>query len=141
MYKLVKLLRVTTIAVAMSLGLMTSPQAQGDPIEAIQNVIRQQVEHFNDDNAAGAFAIAAPSIQEKFGTPERFLQLVAKGYPQIYRAQSLKFLTLKPHYGSLIQRVLVRDSADRISIAAYAMVRVEGDWRIAGCWMESGTKA
>jgi hypothetical protein len=68
--------------------------------------------------------------------------MVARGFPQIRRAQSHKFLSLQVSpEGRMIQRVLVTGSGGGIVVARYEMVEVDGAWRINGCTLESATDA
>jgi hypothetical protein len=74
---------------------------------AIQTVIERQLEAFRHDNAAGAFALASPAIQAKFGTPEEFLHMVQTAYQPVYRPRHVAFKELWILNGVPTQSVLM----------------------------------
>ena len=135
------------LAVASVFGLtapaplaQTSGAAQPAQIGAvaqaeIKSVIERQLAKFREDDAAGAFAFASPKIRRMFQTPERFISMVARGYPQIYRSESANFVDIKKVRGQLVQRVMIRGPNGKVVMAAYAMVKVENSWRIDGCFI------
>jgi len=131
--------RVVVIAIVVALGFAVMSQfasANEPPARAeIETVIRDQISSFRKDDAASAFAHASPKIQAMFRTPKRFIEMVARGYPQIYRAKTSKFLPVQTVHGMLIQRVLITSDEGELITAAYAMVKVDGAWRIDGCWI------
>ncbi|MEO0729274.1 MAG: DUF4864 domain-containing protein [Pseudomonadota bacterium] len=142
----ITLLAVAMFAAAPALNLGKHGQAYADEIssaEDIHAVISSQLGHFNADNAAQAFAHASPKIQAMFGSADRFISMVKRGYPQIYRSQAARFLDLGMQDGALIQKVLVTGKDGRAVVAAYAMVEVDGVWRIDGCELlkQPGTAA
>lgn len=101
---------------------------------AIQGTIRGQMEAFERDDAAAAFALAAPAIQEMFGTPERFLAMVRNGYAAVYRPREVEFRDLVTVEDIVVQQVLVVGPDGRPQIALYTMERQpDGLWRIGGC--------
>lgn len=103
---------------------------------AIEQVIRDQMAAFRADDAAAAFAFASPSIQAMFGTPERFLAMVRRGYAPVYRPRSVEFRELAPRDGALVQRVLVVGPDGVPEVALYVMEQQpDGRWRIAGCFL------
>ena len=103
---------------------------------AIERVIRDQMAAFAADDAAAAFAFAAPSIQAIFGTPENFLAMVRSGYAPVYRPRAVAFAELGLHEGMLVQRVLVTGPDGIAEAAHYVMERQpDGRWRIAGCFL------
>lgn len=117
---------------------VTASPAIADEIsgaEDIHAVIASQLERFNADDAAGAFSHASPNIQRMFRTPENFMSMVQRGYPQIARSTEARFLDLEMKDGALLQKVLVTGRDGRAVIAAYAMVEIDGVWRIDGCFL------
>ena len=56
-----------------------------------QRIITGQIEAFKADDGAAAYSFAAPLIQQVFQQPETFLEMVKKGYPQVYRQKSYRF--------------------------------------------------
>lgn len=118
------------------LALASAPAAAQAPADraAIERVIRDQMAAFLADDAAAAFAFAAPSIQALFGTPENFLAMVRSGYAPVYRPRAVEFAELGLREGVPVQRVLVTGPDGVPEVAHYLMERQpDGRWRIAGC--------
>ena len=116
----------------------TGSSATGSP--SIVAVIESQLDAFQRDDGPGAFAFASPSIRQMFGTPERFLQMVQTGYPQVYRPQSVTFLELIPTRRGPVQRVLFLDQSGVPTVALYVMQQQpDGSWRIDGVLIERGS--
>ncbi len=105
-------------------------QSSADPIERI---ISKQIAAFKRDDAKTAFSIASPMIQKRFRTPEFFLQMVARGYPQVYRPKSFRFAERAKLEGRTLQKVVVVGPSGAEVTAIYEMMQVDGQWRINGC--------
>jgi hypothetical protein len=99
---------------------------------AARDVIVNQIEAFRAEDVARAYQFASPFIQEKFGTPETFGQMVRDGYPMVWRPTDITFLEAREIGGKLWQEVLLRDAAGRGWIAEYEMVEIGGQMRING---------
>ena len=112
------------------------PPAQAEPATdadrmAIQAVITAQINAFRADDAARAYAHAAPSIQQIFPTPESFMAMVKQGYKPVYRPQSFRFGQFGEDFS---QRVSIIGPDGRTYEALYTMQRQpDGTWRITGC--------
>jgi hypothetical protein len=101
---------------------------------AIRAVISDQLAAFQRDDGPGAFAFASPFIQQKFGTPEIFLQMVRTGYPPVYRPREVQFRDLAWQDGRLYQKVFLVGPDGEPVLALYEMQRQpDGSWRINGC--------
>jgi hypothetical protein len=126
---LVLLLAVGRVALAEQPADMSAADRAG-----IQAVIQGQIEAFRHDDADAAFAAAAPNIQMRFGTSERFLGIVRQLYQPVYRPQRFAFGELVTEEGELIQKVEVVGPDGAHETALYSMVRLpDGTWHIAGC--------
>ncbi|MEM6927469.1 MAG: DUF4864 domain-containing protein, partial [Myxococcota bacterium] len=55
---------------------------------AMREVIDDQIGAFRRDDAAGAWRHVAPGLKDRFGTADRFLEMVRVGYPPMYRPRS-----------------------------------------------------
>ncbi len=133
--------RRLVLAILASWFWLPSGNAQNRRDPAIQAVISRQLDAFQRNDGTTAFAIASPMIQAMFGDPTTFMSMVARGYPQVYRAESHKFLSLETTPdGRLVQRVLI-ESAGRTVTALYEMIDLDGVWRINGCQIEQGSDA
>jgi hypothetical protein len=109
---------------------LASPVVAQD--RAARDVISDQIAAFLDEDPEGAFAFASPFIQDKFGTPERFGQMVREGYPMVWSPSEVTFLDMREIGGKLWQEVLLRDAAGKGWIAEYELVEVDGALRING---------
>lgn len=106
--------------------------AQSDAGSNIEGTINRQIEAFQADDFARAFTFASPSIQDLFGSSERFRQMVRQGYPMVWRPAMVQYLDLERRSGLMFQRVLVRDLAGTTHLLEYQMVLVGEEWRING---------
>ena len=102
--------------------------------EAIQQVIRKQLDAFQRDDEAEAFSYAAPAIQAQFKTPAEFMRMVRSGYEAVYRPRSTRFLEAFVLNGQVMQPVEVVAPDTSVLVAFYLMERQsDGTWRISGC--------
>jgi hypothetical protein len=103
---------------------------------AIAGVIRDQIAAFRVDDAARAFGYASPGIQAKFGTAERFLEMVRSGYAPVYQAEDLAFGEIAVENGIPVQAVEIHTLEGEGVLALYFMERQpDGSWRINGVLM------
>jgi len=104
---------------------------------AIRGIISDQMAAFRRDDAAAAFAAASPFIQQKFGHPDLFLDLVRNAYAPVYRPRKVEFRDLVQTEAGLDQRVFVIGPDGRAYLAHYLMQRQpDGTWKINGCVLE-----
>jgi len=109
------------------------PLPQADQT-AVQDVIGRQIEAFRHDDAAAAFAFAAPNIQLLFGTPERFLDMVRTAYKAVKNPRSVEFGDLVSGQGEVTQDVELVGPDGQPEKARYTLEKdATGTWRIAGC--------
>lgn len=135
------MVRRVLILLLMLAVLPAAPRAmaeEGLPGDADQAVIRQvvadQLAAFQRDDGPGAFAFASPFIQQKFGTPGIFLEMVRTAYPPVYRPREVQFRELAMENGRLFQKVLLVGPEGQPVLALYEMQRQpDGSWRINGC--------
>lgn len=102
---------------------------------AIRSVIAKQIQAFQNNNGAGAYAIAAPNIQQQFGSVERFMRMVKTAYRPVYCPRSVIFEALTWIQSRPAQQVILLGDDDQLYRAFYLMERVKGDWRIGGCYL------
>ena len=127
---------------AVLLVMMSSPvwaqEVTPDDREAIRTVVQQQLDAFRHDNAAVAFSFASPSIREKFGTPETFMNMVKTAYPPVYRPRHIVFKELRIIKRTLVQPVLLVGPDNVPVTALYPMQQQpDGVWKIDGCYLQS----
>lgn len=101
---------------------------------AARAVIEAQLAAFAADDAERAFSFAAPSIRDSFGSAERFMAMVRKGYPVVYRPTSVRFLEPVREGDSLLQRVRMTDDTGAAWMVVYELQRQDDrSWRITAC--------
>ena len=108
----------------------------GGPADAaaIRPVIEPQIDAFRRDDGVAAFGYASPAIQQKFGNPASFMNMVRSGYPQVYRPRQFEFQSLSVEETGPVQEVLVVGPDGVPVMAVYLMQRQpDGSWRIDGC--------
>jgi Domain of unknown function (DUF4864) len=97
-------------------------------------VVQGQLDALAKDDAAKAFSFAAPNVREAFRTAPRFLDMVQRGYPVVYRPASVAFLKVEGKDRLAFQRVQMTDQAGEPWLATYSLERQKnGQWRITGC--------
>ena len=103
---------------------------------AIRGVIEGQLNAFQRDDATGAYAHAAPPIQNLFPNEDRFMAMVRESYRPIYRPRAHAFADLKETPLGLAQSLEVKDANGVDWIALYTVERQpDGTWKITGCYL------
>ena len=69
------------------------------------------------------------------------MTMVGRGFPQIFRSRSAKFLKLDLVEDRLVQTVLIEGADGTFVTAAYDMIEIDGSWRINGCTLVKGENA
>lgn len=101
---------------------------------AIHGVITRQIEAFGHDDGDAAYAFASPHIQQQFGNAGRFLDMVRRSYPAVYRPRSVEFAELLVGDDAIVQQVELVGPKGEAELALYSMQRdTSGRWRIDGC--------
>jgi len=100
-----------------------------------QRIITAQISAFRADDGPTAYSFAAPVVRNIFPTPEIFMSMVKRGYPQVYRPQSFNFTeALIDPTGRPAQKMLVVGPDGKTYEALYSMEKQpDGTWRISGC--------
>ncbi len=123
-------LLAAVVVVAVSGGSAWADEPDGS--NAVRGVIQSQLDAFEQGAVSDAYEFAAPNIRRLFPTPEGFGKMVEGGYPMIWDPSRVDFLDAFPRGPMIVQRLRVVDQAGVPYIAEYAMLQVEGEWRIAG---------
>ncbi len=100
--------------------------------DAIETVIGNQLEAFNDRDISEAWQYASPNIKRLFGDPGNFGMMVQQGYPMVWDNADVRFLELRDQGGMLWQKVMVRDAQGGLHILDYQMVETAQGWQING---------
>lgn len=127
----------TGILCLWATGLMAqSATLSNDDRQAIQAVIADQLDAFQRDDVATAFALATPDIQARFQTAANFMRMVRDAYQPVYRSRQVEFRDVVDFHGAPAQRVNLVGPDGVPVIALYPMARQEdGSWWIDGCYL------
>jgi uncharacterized protein DUF4864 len=138
--------RVLLLAIALALSGLALPGlalAEDPPSslatpdqQAIRAVVQAQLDAFQRDDGAKAFGFATPTIQQKFGDPATFMQMVKSGYPPVYRPRSVAFEKLVDTQQGPDQ-ILRLVGPDGLTYAAHYLMQKQpdGSWMINGCYL------
>lgn len=136
------MLRVLLLAFACAMPAAAQPAITGEDLAEIRAVIHRQIEALRRDDAKEAFRLVSPAVQETFGTPERFLDVVRASYSAMVRPTSVVFLGLTVMGEDAVQRVRITDRRGTVWLAYYAMQRQkDGSWRTSGCHLVQPSKS
>jgi hypothetical protein len=131
----VRLLGIVSVLAVLAAGPALAQASDADQA-AIRQVIQSQMAAFEKDDGPAAYGYASPTIQQKFGNADIFMQMVKTGYPAVYRPRDVEFRALKTENGRLLQEVFVVGPDGKPALAIYEMQRQpDGSWRINGCWL------
>ena len=134
------MLRALLLCLTFALPAAAQPAVTVEDVAEIRAVINRQIEAFRRDDAREAFALVSPGVQQTFGTPERFLDVVRVSYRAVYRPATVAFLGLTVMGQDAVQQVQIIDRAGSVWLAYYAMQRQrDGSWRTNGCLLERFT--
>lgn len=100
--------------------------------EAIETVIGNQLQAFNDRDVTEAFSYASPTIKGIFRDPRNFGAMVENGFPMVWDNADVRFLSLREEQGVLVQRVQLRAADGAIHLLDYAMIETDDGWQING---------
>ena len=136
------MLRTLALLFAFALPAVAQPAITGEDLAEIRAVIHRQIEAFRRDDAQEAFRLVSPAVQETFGTPEHFLDVVRGSYGAMVRPTAVVFLGLTVMGDDAVQRVRLTDRGGAVWLAYYAMQRQrDGSWRTNGCHLMQPSKS
>jgi len=125
-------------AAGTSLLLATTAVKAEDGLDAsaFQKIIKNQMSAFATGNAKEAFSFATSSLQQRFQTPEFFMEMVRQGYQPVYQPQSVTFGRSKMTKLGPTQEVYVTGPKGKNWLALYSFEQQDdGSWRISGCYL------
>ena len=112
---------------------LAAPFTEADA-KAVRQVVEAQLAALAADDAVKAFSYAAPNVREAVGSAKRFLAMVQRGYPVVYRPATVAFLKANGKDDDVIQRVQMVDAEGESWLAIYSLQRQKNrSWRITGC--------
>ena len=105
-------------------------QAQASQARA---VVQAQLDAFAADDSLRAFLLGTDALRKRFGSPDRFMAMVRRGYPVIYRPAAVAFLKPQRDGDQLIQPVQLTDAQGNGRLATYRLEQRGKAWLIAAC--------
>jgi len=128
-------MRAATLFLALGLTQGAAHAADEAGREAARATVARQIEAFRKDDAATAYAQAAPAIQGMFPSPDTFLAMVRKGYAAVYRARTFRVDRVEDvGTDGVALGATVQDEAGADWLALYTLEKQpDGAWRITGC--------
>lgn len=120
------------LILTVALLLPTSVLAQNSSIE---NVIRDQLQSFNERDVVGAWEHASPMIKGMFGTPENFAMMVENGYPMVWDNSDVRFLDRTEFESLTRQEVQIQGPDGLFYILDYQMIETRDGWQINGVYV------
>jgi len=128
------MVRALLLCIALVLPAVAQSAVTAGDLAEIRAVISRQIDALRRDDAESAFALVSPAVQQTYGTPERFLDVMRTSYPPVYRPAAVTFLEPVVFGADAVQPVQLTDRAGGHWLAYYAMQRQkDGSWRAAGC--------
>lgn len=129
---------------ALALGMMVTATgakaADGLDSSVFQSIIKNQMSAFASGDAKTAFSFATDALQQRFQTPEFFMQMVRQGYRPVYEPQSVTFGQSKMTKVGPAQEVYVIGPKGQNWLALYSFEQqADGSWRISGCYLTKST--
>ncbi len=109
-------------------------RAEDAPAPDVQAIINSQLDAFAHDDAQGAYAFAAPGVQDKFPSADAFLAMVKQTYPPVYRHRSVQFGKQTRDGDQIEQGVVFLDADNVVWGGVYTLGhQADGGWKITGC--------
>ena len=125
-------MRILALLVALLIG--STALAFADDVTAGQSIIQSQEQAFGRDDAAAAYAFAAPAIRSWYRSPDAFMFMVRNGYAPVYRHRSFEFGEAMMVDGKIMQQVHIIDADGVAWEALYTLERQpDGSLEISAC--------
>ncbi len=100
----------------------------------IRSVIQSQLDAFQQDDDAAAYALAAPSVKERFPSAEVFSKMVRERYTAIYNPREVKFLTPSIVQGRIMQGIQFLSDENQLFLAVFTVEKQKDKtWKIKAC--------
>lgn len=131
-------MRAVLLTLALLAGLSPSYAADESARSEAKATVERQIEALRRDDAATAYAQAAPAIQGMFSTPDTFIDMVRKGYAAVYRPRHFSIDRVEDvGEDGVALGVSLQDSEGVDWVALYSLEKQsDGAWRITGCQLK-----
>jgi hypothetical protein len=114
--------------------LLLSGASSAQQTPDVQALISTQLDAFAHDDAAAAFAVAAPGIKARFQDPDAFMAMVKTAYPPVYHHKSVQFGSQTRDGDQIGQTVVIVDTENEVWGGVYTLeLEGDGSWKISGC--------
>jgi hypothetical protein len=124
-------------ALGLAFVLFAAPASAGDSSgggQQVRALIQRQLDAFAHDDAAGAYALAAPGLKTVFTDPDIFMAMVRGEYAPVYRHRSVEFGQQEIDGDNVSQILTIVDDDNQVWRAVYKLARQpDGSWLINGC--------
>ena len=126
-----KMIGAAAVALAAWVGTASAEELTAARSRAI---VERQFEAFARDDAEAAYALADPSIKQKFVDADGFMAMVRDSYAPVYRHRSVEFGAFAESGDEASLKATLVDDDSVEWTALYSFRREEnGDWLISGC--------
>ncbi|MBX9456557.1 MAG: DUF4864 domain-containing protein [Rhizobium sp.] len=128
-------MRISPALFAMALIAWPLPGLADNAVEGSRRVVEKQIEAFLRDDAAAAYAFAAPGIQARYPDKDSFFDMVKKSYQPVYKPGNYAFgRTQTIDDGAMVLHELLIEGRDgKDWKAVYQLLRQpDGSYRIGG---------
>lgn len=129
---------ITAFAVFFTslITLVLPANAQDKQAIEAQTVISDQLSAFIEGDGQRAFSHAAPTIRQRFQTPERFMDMVERGYGPIYRSSTYDFGRNSAQGNQIVQELILTDKKGNTWQSIYVLMKQQdGSLKIMGVQM------
>ena len=129
-------MRGLVLVASLVAAFAAAPAAADEASPALQarSVISRQLDAFAHDDAAGAYALAAPAMKAIFASPEVFMAMVRLHYAPVYRHRSVDFGDAQRDGDAIAITATLVDGDNEVWTALYKLARQpDGQWLINGC--------
>lgn len=113
-------------------AIFLSCTAAADDQSEIEQVIRDQITAFQQNDLTTAFGFASPAIRNIFRSKENFGAMVRQSYPMIWRPKRYEFLEIVPTEQGKKLTLLIEDHNGARYRAIYDMIKLRDQWCING---------
>ncbi len=121
------------ILVIYSFFIMFETAASDLANDKAKAVIEAQIEAMAIDDWPKAYSFASPDIRKRFVSPQRFKEMVLKGYKIVYRPRSISFQGVENFGVARGFTFHMIGSDGQAARVVYLMIKDEDEgWRIAG---------
>ena len=123
------------VALALAALFATSALAEdATPAVDAKALISRQLDAFAHDDAATAYALAAPQLKTMFADSDGFIAMVRDKYKAVYRHRSVDFGDPVADGDTIAISATLVDQDNQVWTAIYKVVKQpDGQWLIGGC--------